>query len=207
MIVKNEKSLEELRSDFAKRLKSALEASDIPAKTQAAVAKEFGQRSQQAAANWLNGVNIPRIETIVLMATKLEVNASWLAFGEGPRSPLETYSLPEYPLQDAPVCEAPYSVSIPPNVLGDYMDGGKFLIKPWTPDTTMKSALVRLPTGLVQVCRRFDLHGPGGSTTPHFGAISMGVATKDPKLLHTASSATILGGIDNTIDDPRHHQM
>ena len=75
----------ELTIKFSMRLNHALDASNFPAlgKGRATALAELLGSSKKGATLWLDGTALPRIETVGIIAEKLNVNFKWLATGAG----------------------------------------------------------------------------------------------------------------------------
>ena len=158
-------------NDFARRFNSAIRTLNTGRNkdlTQTELGKLFGV-SQPAAKKWLDGDAIPGREIILLMSQRLECSPEWLEYGVGtapswfnlelePEAELElsashssqytTINEAIYTLENAPVCEAEYTLQLGGGMLPNYPDPARFSCIPFDEDAKENAKYV--------VCRKPD---------------------------------------------------
>ena len=75
---------QDLRTEFANRLKKALSEMGIPAWGAGARLAEITRKTAKAASKWLNAETMPGRENMKAIASALKVRIEWLQYGEGP---------------------------------------------------------------------------------------------------------------------------
>lgn len=73
------------RADFARRLNQLLDEDDVPKRGRPSFLAKQHKVSIEAARKWLAGLSMPDQTNLAIMATKRQVNVTWLQSGIGPK--------------------------------------------------------------------------------------------------------------------------